>query len=523
MSGGSSPPIISTPGPSHRGRQAMAGIFAHRSQPIGLEPDSGKDDRPGPSVAAQGVPRIRPEEASSPPLTDRTGPPRPRKKARSESDRSSSEAIDKRPRIGPSYKSINEDDEDEDTEETPSSHETSDSESETDSTKSSHSSSSRAKSLTPPKPTPKPRKRTGTAEVYAAKQLRTPPRSPSPTISPILTDRPRGAPTTGCTVGNLESTRYMDLEPTVSNPQPNSIPNPPPSPAFGHASNNCHRAVRCVRCAGEHIVADCPRPREGPFICANCGKGHAAVDKRCVFYRRRARMMGVTIPPPVPPARRAGQAPTPAPRPAPSPSRKGKGKGKSSQALPFPPVNTQPATVEASATAATLMAEANPQRQAIKPRPAPRSINKAGTDLQLTEEAAAMGEGQAAQTIQPPSPMEITVTDPPQNTNTLGDSQPPLPPRPQRERRRDRQDTQPVGLAAWLLSLWEKLSEVSEGVIQLLKPESPGVELGGDDLVTPREESIRKMQTPSLTNRTLFGEHFDSVHRIGWNHEVVKV
>ncbi|KAA5655425.1 hypothetical protein F3G60_34530, partial [Pseudomonas aeruginosa] len=25
--------------------------------------------------------------------------------------------------------------------------------------------------------------------------------------------------------------------------------------AFGHASNNCHRAVRCVRCAGEHVVA----------------------------------------------------------------------------------------------------------------------------------------------------------------------------------------------------------------------------------------------------------------------------
>ncbi|XP_037873327.1 uncharacterized protein LOC119629880 [Bombyx mori] len=229
MSGGTSPPIISTPGPSRKGRQAMAGIFAHRSQPTGPEMDSGKDDRPRPSVAAQGTPRIRPEETSSPPLTDRSGPPRPRKKVRSESDRSISEAQDKRPRIGPSSKSINEAEEDEDSEET--SYETTDSEYESDVTHSSRSSSSSSKESPPTrKPIPRPRMCVETAVAAAAKQLRTPPRSPSPPISPIPTIPRRGAPITSCTVGNLESTRYMDLE--HSKPTTGAPESPTPSTSY---------------------------------------------------------------------------------------------------------------------------------------------------------------------------------------------------------------------------------------------------------------------------------------------------
>lgn len=97
--------------------------------------------------------------------------------------------------------------------------------------------------------------------------------------------------------------------------------------AFGHASTNCHRAVGCVRCAGEHVVADCPRPREGPFTCANCGKDHAAVDRRCAIYRRKVRSMGLTVPPPMPPVPRPRNTPAPIPIPTVSLPTTSKGKG----------------------------------------------------------------------------------------------------------------------------------------------------------------------------------------------------
>nr|XP_037876473.1 mucin-5AC-like [Bombyx mori] len=501
MSGGSPPPNISTPGPSRKGHQAIAGSPAFCSLPARPELGTGTDDRPGPSGAARGSPRIGPGESFFPLPADCSGSLRPRKKARSESDRSSSEAKDKRPRIGPSSKSLSEmeGDEAEDNEDTTSSEDSSSYDSE--SSGSSHSTSKSVERTSPKKkPIPKPRRSLGMVEVHPVKQLRTPPRSPSPAISPIPSVRRRGAPTLSSTVGNLESTRYMDLESTASHPKiiPNPIPSPVPSTsyaaiaatqkpsttthrpeltkspapggiraneaprrhppimvealpnwsrhmaairerlgrvpsvrpygtgfrflpasaeeyrvvqaylagassadsavkwycyaleedisarvairglpadtdaaeiinalkelgfparyarcirakrgrpgcvffvtldhlskeglalegwrpnrgpaqchrcqAFGHASTNCHRAVRCVRCAGEHIVADCPRPREGPLTCANCGKGHAAIDKRCVVYRRRARMMGVAIPPPYRKQRRVPAKPLP--------------------------------------------------------------------------------------------------------------------------------------------------------------------------------------------------------------------
>nr|XP_037869229.1 uncharacterized protein LOC119628997 [Bombyx mori] len=102
MSSGNSPPLISTPGPSNKGRQAIhKPTPATRTSLTGL----GLDSQPGPSVAAQGSPRIGPREGNLPSLTDPSGPSRPRKKARSESDRGSSSDKDKRPRLGPSSRS----------------------------------------------------------------------------------------------------------------------------------------------------------------------------------------------------------------------------------------------------------------------------------------------------------------------------------------------------------------------------------------------------------------------------------
>ncbi|KAL0851468.1 hypothetical protein ABMA28_007265 [Loxostege sticticalis] len=84
--------------------------------------------------------------------------------------------------------------------------------------------------------------------------------------------------------------------------------------AFGHSSANCHRVPKCVRCSGEHVVADCPRPREATPTCANCGGAHAASDRRCVHFRKEARKRGIAIPPPVPKSttvRPPPQAPVP--------------------------------------------------------------------------------------------------------------------------------------------------------------------------------------------------------------------
>lgn len=75
----------------------------------------------------------------------------------------------------------------------------------------------------------------------------------------------------------------------------------------GHASTNCHRPTRCIRCAGEHLVRNCPRPRTDAPTCANCGQGHAANDHRCPYLRREARKRGINVQPPRP---RAPPAPT---------------------------------------------------------------------------------------------------------------------------------------------------------------------------------------------------------------------
>ncbi|XP_059056858.1 serine/arginine repetitive matrix protein 1-like [Achroia grisella] len=72
--------------------------------------------------------------------------------------------------------------------------------------------------------------------------------------------------------------------------------------AFGHASANCHRPVKCVRCGGEHPAANCDRPRDQKPTCANCAKAHTANDRKCPVYKREARQRGIKPRPPVPTA-----------------------------------------------------------------------------------------------------------------------------------------------------------------------------------------------------------------------------
>lgn len=49
---------------------------------------------------------------------------------------------------------------------------------------------------------------------------------------------------------------------------------------FGHTKNHCGRAKVCVRCAGPHTVAECPRAT-APIKCANCGETHVASFTGC--------------------------------------------------------------------------------------------------------------------------------------------------------------------------------------------------------------------------------------------------
>ncbi|XP_045783667.1 transcription initiation factor TFIID subunit 4-like [Maniola jurtina] len=56
-----------------------------------------------------------------------------------------------------------------------------------------------------------------------------------------------------------------------------------------HSSVNCHRPLVCVACAGNHAARDCPRPKEEPPTCANCGDAHTANNANCPVFRKELR------------------------------------------------------------------------------------------------------------------------------------------------------------------------------------------------------------------------------------------
>lgn len=55
---------------------------------------------------------------------------------------------------------------------------------------------------------------------------------------------------------------------------------------FGHTQRYCHKAPRCVRCAGQHSSKDCLRARDQPPICAHCEEQHPANYRGCLVYKR---------------------------------------------------------------------------------------------------------------------------------------------------------------------------------------------------------------------------------------------
>lgn len=128
--------------------------------------------------------------------------------------------------------------------------------------------------------------------------------------------------------------------------------------AFGHASVNCHRTQKCVRCAGEHLARDCPRPLEEQPTCANCGKAHTAKDRRCAVFKKEARKRGISLAPPRPPVPE-GQ----------------RGKKTKKTAPTQPTVTSQPLTEAAERQPPTTARQGVADLDRVESQPAPKAQN----------------------------------------------------------------------------------------------------------------------------------------------------
>lgn len=54
---------------------------------------------------------------------------------------------------------------------------------------------------------------------------------------------------------------------------------------FGHTQKFCQRAVKCVKCAGNHLTATCTKPTNAPPKCSNCGEPHPANYRGCLVAK----------------------------------------------------------------------------------------------------------------------------------------------------------------------------------------------------------------------------------------------
>ncbi|CAH1115736.1 unnamed protein product [Psylliodes chrysocephalus] len=56
---------------------------------------------------------------------------------------------------------------------------------------------------------------------------------------------------------------------------------------WGHATANCGRQPKCVKCAGDHHTSTCLKTRDTPATCVNCGGDHPANYTKCKSYTDR--------------------------------------------------------------------------------------------------------------------------------------------------------------------------------------------------------------------------------------------
>ena len=56
---------------------------------------------------------------------------------------------------------------------------------------------------------------------------------------------------------------------------------------WGHATSNCFRTPRCVKCAAEYLTRDCTKQKEEEPVCCNCSANHPANFRQCPVYIRK--------------------------------------------------------------------------------------------------------------------------------------------------------------------------------------------------------------------------------------------
>jgi hypothetical protein len=56
---------------------------------------------------------------------------------------------------------------------------------------------------------------------------------------------------------------------------------------FGHTKNYCQRNPRCVKCAAQHLTADCSRKvKDSDVKCVNCNENHPANYRGCIVHKQ---------------------------------------------------------------------------------------------------------------------------------------------------------------------------------------------------------------------------------------------
>jgi len=64
--------------------------------------------------------------------------------------------------------------------------------------------------------------------------------------------------------------------------------------AWGHATSNCYKAYKCLKCAGEHNTILCKIEDDAKRTCANCGGDHPASSTECVNYQKIIKLRKIT-------------------------------------------------------------------------------------------------------------------------------------------------------------------------------------------------------------------------------------
>lgn len=60
---------------------------------------------------------------------------------------------------------------------------------------------------------------------------------------------------------------------------------------WNHATSNCNAKPACLKCAEEHLTAECTKPRDTPAKCVNCEGDHPANSTNCPVYIKRIEKM----------------------------------------------------------------------------------------------------------------------------------------------------------------------------------------------------------------------------------------